>query len=106
MVAAAAVTVSLDSGTAHLASLLEVPCVTLWGPTAPVIYASPNCTSLRTSLCPPCSTDVRSSVCKDNACMQNISPDTVIRVLQRLATRTRAHAHTHAHTPAPAHADG
>jgi ADP-heptose:LPS heptosyltransferase len=91
VVAAAAFTVSLDSGTAHLASLLEAPCVSLWGPTSPVIYASPNTTALRTSLCPPCSADVRSSLCRDSVCMANLSPHTVVRVLQRLAARTRRH---------------
>ena len=91
VVAAAAFTVALDSGTGHLASLLEAPCVTLWGPTAPVIYASPHTTALRTSLCPPCSTDVRSSLCKDSVCMSSITPHTVLRVLQRLSARRSRH---------------
>jgi len=92
VVAAAAFTISLDSGTAHLASLLEAPCVSLWGPTSPVIYASPNTTALRTSLCPPCSTDARSSICQTSVCMANLSPHTVVRVLQRLSIAPHSHS--------------
>jgi hypothetical protein len=84
VVDAAAVTVSLDSGPAHLASLLSAPCISLWGPTSPALYASPNTVALRVSLCPPCSTDGRAGQCTDNVCMKGIEPAYVNDLVRRL----------------------
>jgi ADP-heptose:LPS heptosyltransferase len=84
VVQAASHVISLDSGTAHLASLIGARCVSLWGPTPPAIYASPRAIALRTSLCPPCDADQRSRSCKDNVCMKNIVPSSVLYVLDRL----------------------
>jgi len=84
VVQAAAHVISLDSGTAHLASLIGARCVSLWGPTPPAIYASPNAIALRTSLCPPCDVDNRSKTCTNNVCMKNIAPSSVLYVLERL----------------------
>jgi hypothetical protein len=86
VVASARAIVSLDSGPAHLASLLRAPCVSLWGPTSPAIYASPNSLVLRASLCPPCSADARAKACPANVCMQAIEPASVAAVVSRLAS--------------------
>ncbi|MBS2016740.1 MAG: glycosyltransferase family 9 protein [Deltaproteobacteria bacterium] len=92
VVNAARATVCLDSGPAHLASLLERPCISLWGPTSPALYASPNNVVLRASLCPPCSTDGRASLCTNNACMQAIQPASVTRLLHRIRSTPSAFA--------------
>jgi ADP-heptose:LPS heptosyltransferase len=84
VIASASQVISLDSGTAHLASLVGARCVSLWGPTPPAIYASPNAIAIRTSLCPPCDADARSRLCSDNVCMKNILPASVVEVLERL----------------------
>jgi Glycosyltransferase family 9 (heptosyltransferase) len=81
---AAAAVVALDSGPAHLASLLGVRGISLWGPTSPAIFASPNSVILRASLCPPCSADSRSRRCADNVCMKAIQSDVVARLLRRV----------------------
>jgi ADP-heptose:LPS heptosyltransferase len=81
---AAAASVTLDSGPAHLASLLRAPCISLWGPTSPAIFASPNNVLVRASLCPPCSADTRSTRCTNNVCMKAIRPDVVAGLLRRV----------------------
>jgi hypothetical protein len=91
LVDGAIATVSLDSGSSHLASLLRVPCISLWGPTSPAIYASPANVVLRASLCPPCSADDdRVNACKSNACMQAIEPEMVLTLIQRISQQRKS----------------
>lgn len=80
--------VSVDSGVAHVAALLDKPCVTLWGPTRPVTHAQPRNINLRLSSCPPCCADsFRQAVCARNICMEEIPATAVINVLGDLLHR-------------------
>ncbi len=72
---------AIDSGPAHLAGFLNVPCVSLWGPTAPQSFAHPNNTAIRLSPCTPCAADLRSNTCRKNACMRAIPAPLVAETL-------------------------
>lgn len=74
--------VSVDSGVAHVAALLDKPCITLWGPTRPITHGQPRNINLRLSSCPPCCAEsFRQSVCARAVCMEEIPAATVISVL-------------------------
>ncbi len=76
----AEVLVTNDSGPAHFAALTPIHTVTLFGPETPLLFAAltPRNTALWAGLaCSPCVSALnnRQSVCRDNACMQRITPD-------------------------------
>jgi hypothetical protein len=77
--------VSVESGVAHVAGLLDRPCITLWGPTRPVTHGQPGNINLRLSSCPPCCSDAfRQATCRRYVCMEEIAPAAVIKVLADL----------------------
>ncbi len=76
----AEVLVTNDSGPAHFAALTPIHTVTLFGPETPLLFAAltPRNTALWAGLaCSPCVSALnnRQSVCRDNVCMQRITPD-------------------------------
>jgi len=80
--------VTIDSGPAHLAALVRLPRVVLFGPETPSLYAPLGeevSTIFMGLCCSPCfsAANHRTSVCKDNVCMKSISADDVFAVVQR-----------------------
>ena len=72
--------VTNDSGPAHLAPLVDLPSVVLFGPETPNRYAplGNTTTSLYAGLaCSPCfsAQNHRRSVCQNNRCLQAITVD-------------------------------
>ena len=73
-----------DGGPAHFASLINMPCITLFGPETPVLYGpkTQNAVNLHTqTACSPCLTayNHRNSPCDgDNQCLKLISVDQVL----------------------------
>ncbi len=77
-----------DSGPAHLAPLVQLPSVVLFGPESPSRYAplGDTTTTLYAGLaCSPCfsAQNHRKSVCRDNRCLQEISVEEVLMVARR-----------------------
>lgn len=90
--AMSAAMVSNDSGPAHFAAVSDLPVVALFGPETPVLFRPlGEATVLSAELaCSPCVNvgNQRRSACRDNVCMQRISPETVLGALLRaLASR-------------------
>jgi len=78
-----------DSGPAHFASLTHTPTVTLFGPETPALYGplSANSHPLYSHfLCSPCLTarNHRNTPCRDNKCLQAITPETVLQTIASL----------------------
>ncbi len=74
------VLVTNDSGPAHFAALTPIHTVTLFGPETPLLFAAltPRNTPLWAGLaCSPCVSALnnRQSACRDNVCMQRITPE-------------------------------
>lgn len=87
--AAADLLVTSDCGPAHMAALTDVPIVSIFGPETPRLYAplSPNNHSLWAGLaCSPClhAFNHRSSICRDNVCMQHVTVDEVYALARRV----------------------
>ncbi|RMD86493.1 MAG: glycosyltransferase family 9 protein [Candidatus Dadabacteria bacterium] len=65
-----------DSGPMHLASVMDVPMVSLWGPTSPEIYCPPtnrHITIYRPIYCSPCTHFSDIPPCNgDNRCLKDI----------------------------------
>jgi len=83
----AAAVVALDSGPAHAAGFLKVPCIALFGPTSPMFYGHHSNTNIRLSICPPCSMSENVKLCTSNICMQEIQAADVFSVLSRQLRR-------------------
>jgi ADP-heptose:LPS heptosyltransferase len=78
-----------DSGPAHFASLTPIKSITLFGPETPVLYGplGPDAVHLFANLaCSPCLSALnhRSSPCRDNQCLKQISVDEVLAHALRL----------------------
>ncbi len=78
-----------DSGPAHFASLTPIKSITLFGPETPVLYGplGPHTVHLFANLaCSPCLSALnhRSSPCRDNRCLQEISVAQVFAHAERL----------------------
>lgn len=74
------VLVTNDSGPAHFAALTPIHTVTLFGPETPLLFAAltPRNTPLWAGIaCSPCVSALnnRQSACRDNVCMQRITPE-------------------------------
>lgn len=74
--------ISHDSGAIHLASLIDINMIILFGPETPPLYAplSSNKTVLYSNLaCSPCITayNHRRSICRDNKCLKMIAVEEV-----------------------------
>lgn len=75
-----------DSGPAHFASITAMPVYVLFGPESPKVYSPLGAmTPLYSNLaCSPCVTAAnhRRTACKDNVCLQVITPDQVFQTLR------------------------
>jgi hypothetical protein len=84
------VMVSMDSANMHLASLVDVPVVSIWGPTHPYAgfygFNQDPANAIQTDLsCRPCSVFGNKNCWRgDHACMQNISPEMVIKQVKKI----------------------
>jgi len=74
-----------DSGPAHFAAVTDMPVFVLFGPETPKIYAPLGAmTPLYAGLaCSPCvsAANHRKTPCRDNVCLQTISPEQVLQSL-------------------------
>jgi heptosyltransferase-2 len=81
-----------DSGPLHLAALLEVPLIGLFGPASPELTAP---LSARGSFlyhqvaCSPCSQTV--CIMPDNSCMRRITPEDVLTAVAEELERASGH---------------
>ncbi len=88
---AAKLLITTDGGSAHLASLCGLKMIVLFGPETPELYAplGAGVTTLFAGLaCSPClsAANHRRSNCRDNRCLQEITPPMVIaEALRKLA---------------------
>ncbi len=79
--------VTIDSGTAHMASLTDTAIIDLFGPETPALYGplSVNSTNVYMDLaCQPCISvfNGKHSHCTDNICMQQITPEAVLELIK------------------------
>jgi len=87
--------VTNDSGPAHFAALTPIHTVTLFGPETPLLFAAltPRNISLSAAIaCSPCVSALnnRQSACRDNVCMQRITPEQVFQAVCRSYRDRRA----------------
>ncbi len=85
------VMVSLDSANMHLASLVKVPVISIWGPTHPFsgfygLHQDPlNAVQVNDLSCRPCSVFGNKPCWRgDHACMQQITPSMVIEKIEHV----------------------
>ena len=84
------VLVTMDSANMHLASLCQVPVVSIWGPTHPHAgfygLGQDPLHAVQVSLsCRPCSVFGNKKCWRgDNACMEQITPAMVIEKIEKL----------------------
>jgi ADP-heptose:LPS heptosyltransferase len=75
-----------DSGPAHFASITDMPTFVFFGPEIPKLYGPlGTMTPIYSGLaCSPCvsAANHRKSVCTDNVCLQVITPEQVLQILQ------------------------
>lgn len=81
--------VTNDSGPAHFAAVTDMPTIVLFGPETPKLYSSlGDTTPIYAGLaCSPCvsAANHRKTPCYDNACLKNITPETVFNeIVKRL----------------------
>ena len=91
----ASVLVTNDSGPAHLAPLVDLPSVVLFGPESPNRYAplGDSTTTLYAGLaCSPCfsAQNHRKSVCLNNRCLQEISVNDVFDAVTQVLRTSHA----------------
>ena len=91
------VMVSMDSANMHLASLVNVPVVSIWGPTHPFsgfygLHQNPlNAVQLTDLSCRPCSVFGNKPCWRgDHACMEQIAPAMVIEKIEQFLLRQSA----------------
>ncbi len=85
--AASDIIVTIDSGTAHMASLTDTPIIDLFGPETPALYGplGGNSTNIYMGLpCQPCISvfNGKHSHCTDNICMQQITTEAVLKLIK------------------------
>jgi ADP-heptose:LPS heptosyltransferase len=84
----AKVLVTIDSGPAHFSGLVSVHRIVLFGPETPALYGplGENVTNMFAGLsCSPCfsAANHRTSVCRNNRCLQEISVAAVLHEVQK-----------------------
>jgi lipopolysaccharide heptosyltransferase I len=88
----AAVNITNDSGSMHLAVALNRPVVSVFGPTDPIRvgpYGRPHAVVRSTLPCQPCHLRKISQCPHQHACMQQVTPDMVIDRLQSMLRELR-----------------
>lgn len=81
-----------DSGPAHMASIINLPTVVLFGPESPVRYRpiGEKVIAITANLsCSPCfsAANHRRSICQNNVCMQEITTDSVTKAVKSSLAR-------------------
>lgn len=79
--------VAQDSGPMHIANHFNIPCISLFGPTSPSIFTDVTDLVVTSGplTCKPCHDGRRFlGRCRNNICMQNISPDFVFAIISPL----------------------
>jgi hypothetical protein len=76
-IAQSALSISIDTGPAHLAPLVGRKAMVLFGPTNPLIYGQPGNDNIRLSPCYPCYFSSQTLLCGDNVCMKDNDVETV-----------------------------
>lgn len=76
--------ITLDTGPAHVAGFLGTPCISMFGPTAPVYAGHPRNMNLRLSSCPPCGAYAQRFLCQRNVCMEAFSAELICRAWHNL----------------------
>ena len=74
-----------DTGPLHIASILDIPVVGIYGPKDPEIYGPYNSKSIVIKKEMPCS-PCRKRTCGDPICMSSIPPEDVFRGVEKLFT--------------------
>ena len=77
-----------DTGPLHIASILDIPVVGIYGPKDPEIYGPYNSKSIVIKKDMPCS-PCRKRTCGDPICMSSIPPEDVFRGVEKLFTTER-----------------
>lgn len=96
LLSAADLVISHDTGPLHLARLVRAPLLALFGPTNPGQFVAEDATTSvlwggATLACRPCYDGKEFACCRNNVCMQDISPAAVTdRALAMLADAPRA----------------
>lgn len=82
-----------DSGAGHFSAVTNLRTFVLFGPETPLLYGSlGNSTPIYAGLaCSPCvsATNHRKSPCRDNVCLQVITPEAVLRQLRSALAENR-----------------
>jgi len=85
--------ISVDTGTMHLATALNIPTVALFGPTNPELtgpYPGNAPSRVLTSgiACQPCVQTPLQKQCRANLCMQGLSPEAVFEAFESVIAQT------------------
>ncbi|MBM3225843.1 MAG: glycosyltransferase family 9 protein [Candidatus Tectomicrobia bacterium] len=84
-----------DSGPAHFASITEMPTFVFFGPETPALYRPlGHTTPIYAGLaCSPCvaATNHRTTPCRNNVCLQVITPTQVYELVRPMLQRSRSH---------------
>jgi lipopolysaccharide heptosyltransferase I len=75
-----------DTGPLHIASILDIPVVGIYGPKDPAIYGPYNGKAIVIKKDVPCS-PCRKRTCSDPKCMTSIPPEDVFRGVEKLFTK-------------------
>ena len=82
-----------DSGPGHFSAVTDLRTFVLFGPETPLLYGSlGNSTPIYAGLaCSPCvsATNHRKTPCRDNVCLQVITPEAVLRQLRSALAENR-----------------
>lgn len=79
--------ISNDSGPLHLATILGLPTISFFGPETPFLYGpvgEGHHVFYKDIFCSPCLNIYNSKIssCQDNICLKNITPETVLKVIE------------------------
>jgi ADP-heptose:LPS heptosyltransferase len=87
LLAASKLLITNDSGPLHIASVIGTPTISFFGPETPALYGplGKNHYVFYDNLyCSPCLNvyNSKSSKCKNNLCLKNINPDSVLKLIE------------------------
>lgn len=78
------ITISVDTGPAHILPILNKKGIVLFGPTNPLIYGHNSNVNVRVSSCPPCYFSAQTILCQKNICMQEIDPELILNIIKNI----------------------